>query len=175
MRQYFYSDGESQFGPYTYEELSSFDLSPDTLIWYPGLDTWVELKESDKLRSLLFKGKKPMIDLPEEQVPEIFQPNEPEARADGIPGLDNEGTAKRKPPKNWLLESILVTLLCCNPLAIVAIIYAAQVDTTFYEGDREKAEQFSSNAALWVRVAFGVSVIVAFFYFFILLFSYLSG
>lgn len=175
MRHFFYSDGENQFGPYTYEELSSFELGPDTLIWHPGLESWIELKDSEKLRPLLFKGKKPMMDLPEDQVPEVFQPENSQTSETQGTGTGFPDAASNKPPKNWLLESILVTILCCNPLAVVAIIYAAQVDTAFYDGDRERAEQLSGNAALWVRISFGLSVFVAFFYFFMLLFSFLAG
>lgn len=31
--------------------------------------------------------------------------------------------------KNYLIESILVTLLCCLPLGIPAIVFAAQVNS----------------------------------------------
>ena len=32
------------------------------------------------------------------------------------------------PPKNWLVESILVTLFCCLPLGIAGIINASKVE-----------------------------------------------
>ena len=36
------------------------------------------------------------------------------------------------PPKNWLIESILVTLFCCLPLGIAGIINASKVEWTIY-------------------------------------------
>jgi Interferon-induced transmembrane protein. len=36
--------------------------------------------------------------------------------------------------QNYLVQSILVTLCCCMPAGIVAIIYAAQVNVSLYDG-----------------------------------------
>jgi preprotein translocase subunit Sss1 len=40
-----------------------------------------------------------------------------------------------KPPKTWMLESILVTLLCCMPIGIIGLIFAAQVRSKYYKGN----------------------------------------
>ncbi|MES2882212.1 MAG: CD225/dispanin family protein, partial [Bacteroidota bacterium] len=37
-------------------------------------------------------------------------------------------------PKNWLVESILVTIFCCLPFGIVGIVNAAQVNSKFAAG-----------------------------------------
>ena len=42
--------------------------------------------------------------------------------------------------ENWLVEAILVTLLCCLPFGVVGIIFAAQVNTKQQAGDMEGAE-----------------------------------
>jgi hypothetical protein len=38
--QYFFANGNEQRGPYTLEELSSFGLRPDTLVWREGMEQW---------------------------------------------------------------------------------------------------------------------------------------
>lgn len=38
-------------------------------------------------------------------------------------------------PKNYLVESILVTLCCCAPLGIGGIVFAAKVDGKYNSGD----------------------------------------
>jgi hypothetical protein len=48
--------------------------------------------------------------------------------------------------KNYLVESILVTLFCCLPLGIVAIINAARVNTKLGQGDVAGAQQAAANA-----------------------------
>ena len=34
-------------------------------------------------------------------------------------------------PKNWLVESILVTIFCCLPFGIAGIVFASQVNSKF--------------------------------------------
>ena len=54
-------------------------------------------------------------------------------------------------PPNYLWQAIVLTILCCNcfPLGIVAIIFAAQVNSKFQAGDLAGAMQASKNAKLW--------------------------
>ncbi len=65
-------------------------------------------------------------------------------------------------PKNWLVESILITLFCCLPLGIVGIVNAAQVNSKYDSGDYVGAESASREAGKWVKYGFfgGLVVIV---------------
>lgn len=66
------------------------------------------------------------------------------------------------PPKTWLIESILVTIFCCQILGIISIIYAAGVESKFYKGDIAGAESASRTAKtlVLVSVAFGILTMV---------------
>lgn len=64
-----------------------------------------------------------------------------------------------KPP-NYLVQSILVTLCCCLPFGIVAIIYAAQVDGKYSSGDYQGAVTASNNAKMWSLISLGIGVVV---------------
>ena len=66
------------------------------------------------------------------------------------------------PPKNWLVESILVTILCCLPFGIAGIIFATQVNTKWSNGDYEGARKSSMEAAKWTKIGFfvGLGVLV---------------
>ena len=68
----------------------------------------------------------------------------------------------RYPPKNHLVEAILVTLFCCLPFGIVGIINAARVENAFYSGDETEAERLSGQALKWVKIAFftGIAAVV---------------
>jgi Interferon-induced transmembrane protein len=55
------------------------------------------------------------------------------------------------PPKNWLVESILVTIFCCLPFGIVAIINASNVNSRLALGDYAGAQEASLNAGKWVK------------------------
>lgn len=57
------------------------------------------------------------------------------------------------PVPNYLVHSILVTLCCCLPLGIVALIYSAQVNSKLAAGDVTGAEESSRKARTWFIVA----------------------
>jgi Interferon-induced transmembrane protein len=63
-----------------------------------------------------------------------------------------------KPPKSWLLESILVTLFCCLPFGIVGIIQASKVESRWYAGDHDGSEYASAEAAKWTKIGFFVGI-----------------
>lgn len=65
---------------------------------------------------------------------------------------------RRYPPKNWLTESILLTIFCCSPFGIIGIVQASKVDNLFYSGDAEGAERYAAEAKKWVSIGFGIAV-----------------
>ncbi|MGB5930048.1 MAG: CD225/dispanin family protein, partial [Cyclobacteriaceae bacterium] len=65
-----------------------------------------------------------------------------------------------KPPKTWLVESILATILCCLPFGVVGIINAAKVESRFYAGDIAGAEHASKEAGKWTKIAAVVGIVV---------------
>jgi hypothetical protein len=60
--------------------------------------------------------------------------------------------------KNYLVQSILVTLFCCLPFGIVAIVYAAQVDGKLAARDYSGAARASSSAKMWCWISFGIGM-----------------
>lgn len=74
-------------------------------------------------------------------------------------------------PKNWLVESILVTIFCCLPFGIAGIVFASQVNTKYQAGDYEGALQASKDAAKWTKIGFWIGLaglliyLIAFFFF----------
>jgi hypothetical protein len=54
----------------------------------------------------------------------------------------------------YLFQSIAVTLLCCLPLGLVAIYYAAQVNSKLAAGNIPGAQQASGSARMWCWIAF---------------------
>ena len=68
------------------------------------------------------------------------------------------------PPKNYLLESILVTIFCCLPLGVVGIVFATQVNSKFASGDIDGANQASADAKKWMKWGLISGIIVAVLY-----------
>ncbi|HLF64632.1 MAG TPA: CD225/dispanin family protein [Saprospiraceae bacterium] len=69
------------------------------------------------------------------------------------------------PPKNWLVESILVTLFCCLPLGIVGIVNAANVNSRWAAGDHEGSERASAEAKKWTKIGFIIGIVGIVVYF----------
>lgn len=61
-------------------------------------------------------------------------------------GYQPGGYAGGQPPSNYLGWSIAATLLCCLPLGIPGIIFAAQVNDKWNRGDVEGADKASRMA-----------------------------
>ena len=74
----------------------------------------------------------------------------------------SEGTR----PKNWLVESILVTLFCCLPLPIgvVGIINAAKVNSAFDAGRVDEAIKASEDAKKWTKIGFIIGLVISVLY-----------
>ncbi|MBR4149034.1 MAG: CD225/dispanin family protein [Rikenellaceae bacterium] len=72
---------------------------------------------------------------------------------------------RRYPPKNHLVEAILVTLFCCLPFGIVGIINAARVENAFYSGDEMEAERLSREALKWSKIGLFIGIATYLLYF----------
>ncbi len=66
---------------------------------------------------------------------------------------------------NYLVQAILVTIFCCLPTGIVAIVFAAQVSGKLQAGDIDGARRASNNAKTWAWVSFGLGLGIMFLYF----------
>ena len=59
---------------------------------------------------------------------------------------------------SYLTEAILVTLFCCLPFGIVAIVKASEVNTCLARGDDYGATAASESAKVWCGVSFGLGI-----------------
>jgi hypothetical protein len=78
-------------------------------------------------------------------------PAAPPPYSPGAPG----GGYGAPPPPNYLVWAILTTVLCCMPLGIVSIVFAAQVNGKWLAGDAQGAFNSSRKAktfAIWSAV-----------------------
>jgi hypothetical protein len=69
------------------------------------------------------------------------------------------GQAAATDVPNYLVPSILVTVLCCLFTGIPAIIYAAQVNNKLAVGDIAGARLASKNAKMWCWISAAVGVL----------------
>ncbi len=132
--QWHYAKSGVQLGPVEEAELraklDSGELSVSDLVWREGMGDWLP---AGKVRELF-----PIPPLPT-----------------GIPKTPPLPGGPDIP--NYLWQSIVVTILCCWPFGIPAIIYAAKVDGLKNRGDIVGAKAASASAKTWCIVAACVS------------------
>lgn len=60
---------------------------------------------------------------------------------------------------NYLVWSILLTICCCQPVAIIAIVFGAMVNSRLQAGDVAGALQASKNAKICLLIAAGLTLL----------------
>lgn len=147
MTYYLAKDGNPT-GPYSVEQLKMQNIVPDTLLWNESMPAWTRAGDIPELQIAIFGGAQPVADLP----------NGGYVPCDNIPsatGFQPHPVC----PKTWLVEAILVTLFCCLPFGIVAIVKASKVSSSFAAGDYIAADQNSRDAGKWVKISFGLGLL----------------
>ena len=69
-----------------------------------------------------------------------------------------QATPHQGQPKNWLVESILVTIFCCLPFGIAGIVFATQVNSKYTAGDYAGALKASQDAGRWTKIGFWIGI-----------------
>lgn len=155
MVKYYYIDAASkqQRGPIVIGDLSRHSIARNTMVWRSGMADWVEAGDVEELRFLFDKN--------------ISQPKQNEQSFDKQPSVKDVAPKRadsyNKPesssfddiipmPKNWLIESILISLFCCSPISIVGIFYAAKVESLYYAKDYAMAQEYANKAKLWALI-----------------------
>lgn len=85
---------------------------------------------------------------------------------DNVDDLDvRKHRGDRPDVPTYLMQSILVTLCCCLPLGIVAIVHASKVNTLLAAGDYDGAVKASAEANKWGMIGLVAGLIVNGIYF----------
>ncbi|WP_163548327.1 CD225/dispanin family protein [Candidatus Frankia nodulisporulans] len=77
----------------------------------------------------------------------------------GAPGGFGPPPPYGQPVPNYLWQSIVVTLLCCLPAGVVAILYATKVDPRRQTGDIDGARNASSKARMWCVISLLLAIV----------------
>jgi len=143
---YFARRGE-QHGPFPeaefVEKIRRAELGPEDLAWRDGMEGWKKLSEIEDFRVALSERVAPPATT-------TASPYQPPATQEWTPPARAPGP----PVETYLWQSIVVTLLCCLPFGIPAIVYASRVETLRNAGDLHGAMAASRSARLWCWVSF---------------------
>jgi hypothetical protein len=151
--QWYYSKNNTQLGPIEQHELISKiaagEVAASDLVWREGMLDWVPSGQLMELRSAAAAAGTPMP-----APPTMGQgPLSPYAPPAAGQRLGDYGGADIP---NYLWQSIVVTVFCCWPFGIPAIVFAAKVDGLKARGDLMGARSASESAKMWCLVSAGL-------------------
>lgn len=150
--QWYYSKNAAQLGPVSLDELraklASGEVLSTDMVWREGMPDW-------RPASAMFELAIPAANQ---------QPTPAAAEAESLPyqpPFAASYSAGEMVIPNYLWQSIVVTIFCCWPVGIPAIVNAAKVDGLKARGDIQGAMEASASAKkwCWISVAlWGVAV-----------------
>lgn len=125
-------------GPLSAEQLIACGATAQTPVWCEGMAQWAAAATVPELAPLF---------VPKPSWTDYSTPNP-------APAPMPTPTEPMPPcPQTYLVWAILTTVLCCWPLGIPAIVYAAKVSTRYNQGDYAGAKQASERAAMWTIIS----------------------
>jgi uncharacterized membrane protein YvbJ len=85
------------------------------------------------------------------------------------------GAARTIEISNYLIQAILVTIFCCMPFGIPAIVFAAQVNSKVDSGDYKGAIDSSKQAKMWCWISFGIGLTISIIYLLFIVAGFIQG
>jgi hypothetical protein len=152
VMQWYYSKNGVQLGPVSDSEirgkLAAGEILASDLVWREGMRDWLPAAKVAELATISPAGTAAA------GPPPVFgqSPVSPYSPPSTIsPQMGNGADIP-----NYLWQSIVVTIFCCWPFGIPAIVYAAKVDGLKARGDIAGAMAASASAKTWCIVSAGV-------------------
>ncbi|QQL45317.1 CD225/dispanin family protein [Sulfuriroseicoccus oceanibius] len=145
--QWYYTENGTQQGPVSGEQMTALiqsgRLTSQSLVWREGMANWLPVAQVPELSALAQSGPPATS----------HSPYQPPASTPTHPGMP---IGPEIPTYLW--QSIVVTLLCCLPTGIVAIVYASKVNSLRLNGDQAGAQEASNNAKNWCLISLIVGI-----------------
>lgn len=172
--QWYYSKNGTQLGPVGQGELiaklASGEVSASDLVWKDGMADWIPASQVAELRSAVATPATPVSAAP----PFSSPGSPPSPYAAPSSQVAGGGNPNQEIP-NYLWQSIVVTIFCCWPLGIPAIIFAAKVDGLKARGDIAGAQAAAANAKKWTLIAMISGLVAIGIYIVVMVFGIMSG
>lgn len=170
--QWYYAKDGSQHGPVAEAELLEMirdgSVRASDLVWKDGMPEWKPVAQLPPLATAAISTPPPAA--PDSPPPMGGSPYQPP-----VSSTPSYAGAPQPDIPTYLWQSIVVTVLCCLPFGIAAIIYAAKVDGLKRAGDWAGARSASDLAKKWCWWSFALGLAVNLLAFFGSFFSALES
>ncbi len=147
MKIWIHIDGAQQ-GPYEADSLPLDKINDETPVWHEGLANWTRAADVPAVARLLH--------------PEAA-PTDHARSTYSVSHATHDLTDRPedKCPANYLVWSILLTLLCFNPIGIIPIITGAGVRNRWRNQQWDSARRQSETTAWWLMITIVTSLMMA--------------
>jgi hypothetical protein len=160
--EWYYSNNGQQAGPVSQDQLAELfrngTVKPFDLVWNETMTEWTPI---GKVEAFASAAPAPA------PAPDSFDAPPPISNASpylaaAAPmaasplGASPSGTGE---PPTYLWQAIVVTVLCCIPFGIPAIVFSTKVKPAYLAGDYAGALEASKKAKMWCLVALIVGLI----------------
>lgn len=176
MKYWVYIEGRQQ-GPFELEQLYDLPIDESTKVWFEGLPRWIPAGEVEQLACLFDGSPRPEASAAAESAADDAEAEvaaytagaevceEPVHKADylsksgeaqaAFPGrrMARHELPDEPCPPSYLGWSIALTVCCCSPLSLGALIASICVSSFYQGGSVEKARRASEWAAWLVMIA----------------------
>ncbi len=145
MEYYYYVDASrKQAGPYELEALVAQGITPQTLVWKQGMENWAPAAEVPEVAAALAAA----VVVASPEPPQAPEPPLPPAGQATEPYQQPDPTPAEEAPKDYLVWSILSTVLCCGglSLSVAGLVMSILTRSFNAKGDFSKARIFSKLA-----------------------------
>jgi hypothetical protein len=139
------------------------------LVWCQNMAAWAKVQETPALAQFLLITPPPVSEpppspniMPSDIAQELYGGRDKDVtfQPEGPSRYNAYDRNRPRHVKTYLVESILVTLFCCMPFGVAAIIFAAQASGAVSSGNYEKAESLAGQAKNYVTIAVIIGLLI---------------
>lgn len=136
-----------QLGPMSEADVRALPITGETPVWSEGFPDWKPACQVEAFAGMF--GGMPGQAYSQAAPHSAYSRPQPQYQQSAYsqPYSQNDMPPM---PQTYLVWSILVTILCCIPLGIVAIVYSSGVESAYNQGNYALAQAKSRKALNWI-------------------------
>lgn len=164
--EWYYSNNGQQAGPVSQDQLAELfrngTVKPFDLVWNETMTEWTPIGKVDAFASAApapAPAPAPASDLADSPPPISNASPFLAAAAPMAASPHGDAPSGMGEPSTYLWQAIVVTVLCCIPFGIPAIVFSTKVKPAYLAGDYAGALEASKKAKMWCIVALVVGLI----------------
>lgn len=154
MKIWIHVNGVQQ-GPYSKEQVAAMRLPAATPVWYEGLAQWVPACQAPELAGLFGC---PESESEQEAGTALAAHDSGDSGCSGA-AVGSVLAAQPARPATFLGWSIVLTLCCCTPFSIAAIVCGAVTNSRYNNGDYDGARRMSRATEWLVIIAITLGIV----------------